>query len=166
MTAKRWTGTAFIDLTTLKRWSGSAWVDITIAKRWDGSAWVDILGAGGSPTGLQVTIDGFAVSTVICVANIDPFCPFVSQVTTASITAVASGGTGAGPTYSWQFISGDSSITATNPTSATTAFTTSVNRNATKNAVFKCVVTQGAETREVLHDVILSYDYFTGNFEP
>jgi hypothetical protein len=27
---------------TAKRWNGSAWVDLTIAKRWSGSAWVDL----------------------------------------------------------------------------------------------------------------------------
>jgi hypothetical protein len=29
-------------MTTAKRWNGSAWVNLSIAKRWDGSAWVDI----------------------------------------------------------------------------------------------------------------------------
>jgi hypothetical protein len=26
-----------------KRWSGSAWVDLTIFRRWNGTAWVDFV---------------------------------------------------------------------------------------------------------------------------
>lgn len=39
---KRWTGSAWTDVTINKRWNGSAWVDLTIKKRWSGSAWVDL----------------------------------------------------------------------------------------------------------------------------
>jgi len=39
---KRYTGSAFTDITAGRRWTGSSWVDLTTRKRWTGSAWVDI----------------------------------------------------------------------------------------------------------------------------
>lgn len=39
---KRWSGSAWVDVTTAKRWTGSAWTNLTIKKRWSGSAWVDL----------------------------------------------------------------------------------------------------------------------------
>lgn len=49
MSIKRYTGSAFSEVSTRKRWNGSAWVDLTVGKRWNGSAWVDLWsGSSGS----------------------------------------------------------------------------------------------------------------------
>lgn len=42
MSIKKYSGTAFADVSARKRWNGSAWVDLTVGKRWNGSAWVDL----------------------------------------------------------------------------------------------------------------------------
>ena len=42
MSIKRYTGSAFSEVSTRKRWNGSAWVNLTVGKRWNGSAWVDL----------------------------------------------------------------------------------------------------------------------------
>ena len=39
---KRWSGSAWTDMTVNKRWTGSAWTNLTIKRRWSGSAWVDM----------------------------------------------------------------------------------------------------------------------------
>lgn len=168
MTAKRWTGTAYADIATKKRWTGSVWTDITTAKRWNGTAWVDITFAGGGGGG-GLTISLSPSSAFIydeCSRDIDGFCPFIKTLTTNSVTITATGGTGGGPTYSWQYVSGSSSIVANSPTSATTTFTANVARNEEAVAVFKCVVTQGVETKELSLEVTISYSYIAGGLEP
>lgn len=41
MTARRYDGSSWQDLSHFRRWSGSAWTDATFARRWDGSQWVE-----------------------------------------------------------------------------------------------------------------------------
>lgn len=166
MTAKRWTGTAYADITTKKRWTGTAWTDLTTAKRWDGSAWVDIGFAGGGG-GLQLSAStGLVTGLFSCDNNVNPNCLFVATVTTNSVTITPSGGSGAGPTYSWQYVSGDSSITPNSPTAATTTFTGNVSRNLNRSAIYKCVVVQGTDTREIQVEANISYAYIGGGIEP
>lgn len=50
MSIKKYSGTAFTDVSTRKRWSGSAWIDLTVGKRWSGSAWVDLWSSTPEPT--------------------------------------------------------------------------------------------------------------------
>lgn len=50
MSIKKYSGTAFTDVSSRKRWNGSAWVDLTVGKRWNGSAWVDLWSVTPTPT--------------------------------------------------------------------------------------------------------------------
>lgn len=155
MTMKRWDGVAFQDLATAKRWDGVAWVDLTIAKRWDGAAWIDIPLPGGGGGGLSATASaGSAEGSVF----IPEPAPLVTTVfTNTSITVTATGGMGSGPTFSWARVSGDSAITATAPTSATTAFSANMGKNRELSATFRCTVTRGVEVVTVDVGVYLSY---------
>ena len=42
MSIKRYTGSAWSEISTRKRYNGSSWVNLTIGKRYNGSAWVDL----------------------------------------------------------------------------------------------------------------------------
>jgi YD repeat-containing protein len=52
-----------------------------------------------------------------------------------------SGGTGTGFTYSWQYVSGDTQISANNPTSSSTDFSRSMPDINTYTAIWRCVAT-------------------------
>lgn len=65
------------------------------------------------------------------------------QAVTNSMTATPSGGSG-GYTYAWERVSGDT-YTVTNPTSASTAFSTSAS-NTSKSGVYRCKVTDSVST--------------------
>ena len=64
MSIKRYSGSAFSEVSTRKRWNGSAWVALTVGKRWNGSAWVDLWsnssggGSGESSGGSEATVSG------------------------------------------------------------------------------------------------------------
>ena len=152
MTMKRWDGATWGDLTTAKRWDGASWVDLTIAKRWDGSTWVDIPLPGGGGGGLSATVSPAFADALFFDAIPSPL---FRTLTTNSVTVTATGGSGAGPTYSWTRISGSSAINANSPTSATTSFTASVGRNQRVDATFRCTVTRGSDTVSVNVPVFL-----------
>jgi hypothetical protein len=61
-------------------------------------------------------------------------------LTTPSVLATATGGSGT-YTYGWARIAGDSSITATSPATASTAFSASMPPETDINATFRCTVT-------------------------
>lgn len=142
-----------IDLTTFKRWDGSAHQTIATGQRWDGAAWIN-MGIGGS--GLSATVSTNVVDYHDFVGVPPP--PYFLLVVSGNVTVTAVGGSGAGPTYAWTRVSGSSSITATNPGLATTAFQARVGRGSSVNALFKCTVTRGVETVEVFVDVTLTLD--------
>lgn len=60
-------------------------------------------------------------------------------LTTNSVTITASGGTSP-YTYLWTKVSGDT-VTINSPTSNTTSFSATVNDGETKNAIYKCTIT-------------------------
>lgn len=150
MTAKRWDGAVQVDLTTFKRWDGAVQQDIATGQRWDGATWVD-MGIGGG--GLSATVSANNIYNQEFVAGPPP--PYLVLIVSGNATVTAVGGAGAGPTYAWSRVSGSSSITATNPGLATTAFSAYVGRDQSVTARFKCTVTRGAETVEVFVDVTL-----------
>lgn len=154
MTTKRWDGGAFVDLSTMKRWDGATWVDLTVAKRWDGAAWVDITLPGGGGGSLSVTISRDFIQK----ADIDPEpAPPFKTLQTATVTVTATGGTGP-YTYSWARVSGDSAITATQPSLASTEFTATVAKNSDRTATWRCTVTDSAAaTRTVDISVLITY---------
>jgi hypothetical protein len=71
-------------------------------------------------------------------------CPSAANMTTDAVTISTFGGSGAGPTYSWAKVSGDT-FTMSASTAATTTFSASVNRNTTKTAVYRCTITRGVD---------------------
>lgn len=140
MGMKRKASGSMVDITVRKRRSGGVWVDVAAVKRRVGGAWVDVwpLNLNVSPT----TANGFHVNSPA--SNI----PANRTVTTGTVTA--SGGT----TYTWAYLSGDSSITANTANSASTSFSASIPIGGSKSAVFR--VTSGSLTADV--PVNLSYD--------
>ncbi len=156
MTMKRWDGVAYQDLTVGKRWDGVAYVDLTLAKRWDGVAWIDVPLPGGGSPGLTLSTNHTSVDGEEFTCAGPPL--FVVVFTSTSVTVVASGGAGAGPTFSWARLSGDSAVIADSPTSATTYFHASVGGNNSKSAVYRCTVTRGVEVKTI--DVAVSLSHF------
>ncbi|MGH8176263.1 MAG: fibronectin type III domain-containing protein, partial [Steroidobacter sp.] len=62
-----------------------------------------------------------------------------------SIVVTASGGSGAGYTYAWQYVSGDTQTSVVNPTSNSTHWSRSMpNSNVTFTSVWRCLVTDTA----------------------
>lgn len=154
MTIKRWNGSSYVDLTTLKRWNGSAWVDITLAKRWSGSAWVDIPLPGGGTPPLSITVSpGYAYGQI---HDPNPPYPTAQMVYSNAVTITHTGGTGT-PVYSWEYVSGNTSITPSPANAATTQFSASLLRNREVEAVFRGRCVKGAEQATVLVTVNLSY---------
>lgn len=147
------------DITILKRRSNGAWVDCLYqmrAQRRDTGAWVDCLPLAPSGT-LTATSDKSTVTKFDSCIGLS--CPTVKTVTTAAVTVTSSGGSGAGPTYQWEYVSGSSNIEVTAPTANSTTFYANLPRNTTQNAQWKCVVTRGVDTVEVFVSVTVGYIY-------
>lgn len=155
MTAKRWDGAAYQDIVTRKRWDGAAWIDLTVAKRWDGAAWQDIAFAGGGGAALSVTANHANVGKNEL--DFEPAPAAKILTTTFAVTVTAHDGAGS-PTYAWTQVSGDSGITALSPTSATTFFRATLNKNSFRTAIWRCTVTDGPESAYVDIGVFFSYE--------
>lgn len=155
MTAKRWDGDSWEDLTIFRRWNGSAWVDLTVAERWSG-AWTDM--ELFVPDTFSATVAPSSASAFQ--ENPSPAAPPAVTLFTNAVTVTAAGGTGSGPAYAWSRVSGSASISAASPTSATTTFSATVYSNSPVSAQFRCTVTRGVETRTV--DVFVSLEYIKG----
>jgi hypothetical protein len=152
MFKRRRTG-GYDDVADVRRWTGTAWQAVSFARRWNGSAWVQVWPVG---TTVEFTLNKSAVSgTFVCDGETE-VCPFVSNITTESVTASASSGS---PTFLWQYVSGNTAITVSSPTAATVTFSADVARTFTTSAVWKCTITSGAESKELFVDVSMFYDY-------
>lgn len=161
MTLKRWTGSAFTDLTQLKRWNGSAWVDLTLLKKWNGSAWVDVPLPGGGGATLNATIsNGSAYGAEFRLSPpAQPSVLTVGSDSPSQVTVSATGGTGP-YSYLWTHESGDSAVQVVAPTSATTGFVANVGKSQSKSAVKRCTITDSlGATTAVLCSVTLEYIY-------
>lgn len=91
-------------------------------------------------------------------------CIASANLTTDAATVTSSGGTGAGPTFAWTKVSGDT-FTIGSASSATTTFSIACGRGLTKSAVYRCTVTRGAANVTV--DVNVSAEYsFSIDREP
>lgn len=87
--------------------------------------------------------------------------PATRNLTTPTLTAVASGGSG-GYTYAWARISGDTSIAADSPTATATTFTgTAVPVGNQVSAVFRLTATDSG-ARSATADVTVSISYESG----
>lgn len=123
---------------TAKRWTGSAWVNLTIAKRWTGSAWIDIAGFDGGggppppPPGSPVVVNVSPGTATSAGGDGEPECP--THFSTP-VTATASGGTGP-YTYKWTRMSGSTQVFPTCDTCATTSFEANICFG-TRSAVFR-----------------------------
>lgn len=133
MPLQRWTGSAFVDVSTLKRWNGSAWVDISTAQRWNGSSWVAVTLPGGSGA-ISATASRSSVSGTVTSAAL------IVDVTSSSVTITTTGGT-APYTYAWSQLSGDAAIAADTVDSDTTTFTATVSKDDALSGTFRCTVT-------------------------
>lgn len=91
-------------------------------------------------------------------------CALNHSVTSDTATVTPSEGTPPYTTYAWARVSGDTAITATAASAATSAFTATVGRNATRTAVFQCTVTDNAGKTALspLVSVRLTYDWDSG----
>lgn len=58
MTAQRYTGSAFTNLSQVRRFNGSAFVDVSFGRHWTGSQWVTFWPiGGGGPVGGPLNLD-------------------------------------------------------------------------------------------------------------
>lgn len=105
-------------------------------------------GKGGSASGtVNVTVVAAPALTVSLSATTESVVVYTPTTsgTTPLVTATASGGTGSGYTYTWQYVSGDTGITATNPGGAQTAWRrTGMQVFQTYSANWQCKVTDSA----------------------
>jgi hypothetical protein len=146
--------------TFVRKWNGTAFVDVTFVKVWDGSAWITKWPVTSNFTVSSST--SFVSGAFDCFYDNTPpnTCPIATTITSTSVTVSSTGGTGAGPTYLWEYVSGDTSISVSNTTATTVTFSGIVTRRNTKTARWKCTVTRGTETSVVYVDVELTYSYF------
>ena len=114
-------------------------------------------GAVATPP-LSAAPDRLSVSALYECYGTTGSCIAAANITTDTVTISSTGGTGAGPTYSWAKVSGDT-FTITASTSAATAFSASVNRGTAKTAVYRCTVTRGVATYDVDVNVLAVYTY-------
>ncbi len=136
---KRWDGAAHVDLVTAERWDGSAFVPLTVAKRWDGSAFVAITlpGGGGGDIGATGSPNPATTETVYAEEDL------ATDVVSYAVTITAAGGT-APYTYAWTYVSGSSGVLCDVPDADTTTFSATIYRGTSRNAVWRCTVTDAA----------------------
>lgn len=160
MISRLTTGPTWTPCTFVRRWDGAAWVNVSFVKRWDGSAWVQLWPAASS---LEAAANKSSVEGLYnCTYNNIGVntCPVMYSLTSESVTVSSTGGSGAGPTYAWTYLSGDTGITVSNSTAATVTFAGAVSRRQTRTAVWRCTVTRGTDSRVVDIPITLTYDYF------
>lgn len=170
MAIKRNVSGVATDITVLKRREAGAWVDMLAedrALRLSGGSWVDLLPGTGTG-GLSLSVSRTSsTGTFSCNDPTTPpfVCPTVKTVTTATVTALAEGGTGTGPTYLWEYVSGDMGFTPSAPTSAATYWSANLPQNVLKSAVWRCTATRGVDSVSTTITVQASYTRTGGGIE-
>lgn len=150
--ANEWTPVGFV-----RKWDGTNWVDVSFVRKWNGSAWVQVWPVTSD---FAVTVSSTTVTTeFVCDAAVDISCPFITAIVSPVVTVVAEGGSGAGPTYLWEYVSGSTGITVSNSSASAVTFSGVVGRRQSLSAVWKCTVTRGTETKSVQVLVNLWYTY-------
>jgi hypothetical protein len=161
MFKRRGTGT-WVDAADARLWTGTAWRPVAFVRRRENGQWVQ---AWPVVNTIDFTLNKSSVSGVVQCDGASASCPFVTVVTSESVTAAASSGT---PTYLWQYVSGSTGVTVSNTTAATVTFSANVSRRATVEAIWQCTVTSGTQSKVLLLDISLFYDYerTPGEIEP
>jgi|SRR5882672_4159087 len=94
---------------------------------------------------VQISRPSASITSSVTPSSVSGFKLSNSPATVTSSTATCAGAPGGG-TFSWRRVSGDSSITANNPTSAATKFSATVAPYSTVVTNFVCDYTQGGNT--------------------
>lgn len=159
---KRQGTNAWFDVADARLWTGTEWRPVAFVRRRENGQWVQ---AWPVVNTIDFTLNKISVSGVVQCDGSRASCPFVTVVTTESVTAAASSGS---PTFVWQYVSGNTAITVSNATAATVTFTANVSRQDTTSAVWKCTITSGSQSKELFLGVSLTYAYTRnpGEVEP
>lgn len=150
----RKSGGSNVTPTIVRRRSGSSWANVQTIKRRSGGSWVTVWTA--------YTPVSASVNKTSCQFTGTGTVPSKAVVLTPSAGPTASGANGNGSyTFAWEFVSGDSRVSATTPTSANTGFNSSgqmIPNNATWTAVYRCKVSDGTSSAYTANvTVSLSY---------
>lgn len=119
-------------------------------------------GAGDAPEPLGATSSDLnPQDTYSCVGYPPSVCPANVTITTNRVYISVTGGDGVGPTFLWEWVSGDV-FDVENPTGQNTTFSKYTHRLNSHSGVYKCTITRGAETVILNHTVEAVYEYETG----
>lgn len=164
MTRRRSSTATWEPLAHVRRWDGVAFVGVAFGRRWDGLQWVEWWPVVVGGNDFQAVTDKSGVlGSFACVGS--NTCPVVAIVETETVTASPQGGTGT-PTYFWEFVSGDSSVTVSNATAATVTFSVAVGRRGLSQSNWRCTITRGSQTAVANVFVSIDYEYTEDGFIP
>jgi len=123
----------------LKQNVGGTWKDIVV---WVnvGGTW-KIASVNQNVAGVWKTITS-ALSVTLSPTSLNKTRFGAGSITSNTVTAT---GLPSGGTYAWTYVSGDS-FTITSPSTAATAFSTSLSLGQTKSGVYRCTYTYSGQT--------------------
>jgi len=133
-----------------------------------GGSWVPNIPANANvPTSVPITLHQLAGATnyVPVAVNVSPSPSSTTRsanlasgpVTSNTVTATATNGTGGPYTYSWTYVSGSTNMQCNATTSATTSFSTITNISNTITTVWKVTASDGTSTGFYNETVNLTY---------
>jgi len=118
--------------------------------------------AGDPPSALAAESDNLTPSgSYECTGYPPSVCPSPVTIETDRVNITVTGGTGAGPTFLWEWVSG-AVFDIENPTGQNTIFSRSSGRLHNHAGVYKCTITKGVDTVVLNHNVSTDYNYETG----
>lgn len=159
-----------VPITLFRRRLNGAWVEcfnLNRVKRRVGNLWVDCLPTTGDGA-LTISVSPeTAEGYYSCVVSEPSPCPTVVPLVSNTITATAVGGVGAGPTYAWTYVSGNTGILCNSPGTAATTFSCNLAGNRFAFATWRCTATRGVDQDSIDVRVSFEYDRFgDGGIEP